>query len=164
MPGFDPTLDHVNISVRDLDRAIRFYGETFGLTLLMRKTLSGDWFNAIRGTKDAVADCAILVNGNHSLRLEMLCFPGTPANPQPGPHGMDDIGIGHFAVTVDDIHAVRERAIRGGATPMGDVVEVPRSILPKGKLMCYLRDPDGILMELAQKLDTGPTEPAACCP
>lgn len=146
-----PSFDHVNISVRDLDRAIRFYGETFGLTLMLRRTLSGDWFNAIRGTEGAVADCAILVNDDQSLRLEMLCFPTPPV----GPHGMDDVGIGHFAVIVDDIDVVRERAIRAGATPVGAVVDVPRSILPKGKRMCYLRDPDGILLELAQRLDTG---------
>ncbi|MBP2295624.1 VOC family protein [Azospirillum rugosum] len=148
-----PSFDHVNISVRDLDRAIRFYGETFGLTLMLRQTLSGDWFDAIRGTEGAVADCAILVDAEHGLRIEMLCFP----QPQPGPGGMDDadmdkVGIGHFAITVDDIDAVRERAIRAGATPVGAVVEVPRSILPKGKRMCYLRDPDGILLELAQRI------------
>ncbi|MCW2235783.1 VOC family protein [Azospirillum canadense] len=142
------SFDHVNISVRDLDRAIRFYGETFGLTLMLRQTLSGDWFDAIRGTHGAVADCAILVNADHSLRIEMLSFP----TQQPGPGGIDDVGIGHFAITVDDIDAVRERAIRAGATPVGAVVEVPRSILPKGKRMCYLRDPDGILLELAQRL------------
>lgn len=145
-------LDHVNISVRDLDRAIRFYGETFGLAVLMRRTLSGEWFDAIRGTRGAVADCAILVNGDHSLRVEMLCFP----RPSAGPGGMDDIGIGHFAITVTDIDAVRERAIQAGAKPVGAVVEVPRSILPKGKRMCYLRDPDGILLELAQRLDAAP--------
>ena len=141
--------DHVNISVRDLDRAIRFYGETFGLAVLLRQTLSGEWFDAIRGTRGAMADCVILVNGDHSLRVEMLCFPG----PSTGPGGMDDIGIGHFAITVTDIDAVRKRAIQAGATPVGAVVEVPRSILPKGKRMCYLRDPDGILLELAQRLD-----------
>ncbi len=150
-------LDHVNISVRDLDRAIRFYGETFGLAVLLRRTLSGEWFDAIRGTRGAVADCAILVNGDHSLRVEMLCFPSVSADPSAhpsaGPGGMDDIGIGHFAITVTDIDAVRERAIQAGATPVGAVVEVPRSILPKGKRMCYLRDPDGILLELAQRLD-----------
>lgn len=140
--------DHVNIRVRDLDRAVRFYSEAFGLTVLLREELSGGWFDAIRGTDGAVADCAILVNGDHSLRVEMLCF----AEPAPGPGGLDDVGIGHFAITVDDIQAVRDRAIRAGAVPVGAVVDVPRAILPAGKRMCYLRDPDGILLELAQRL------------
>ncbi|RJF83372.1 lactoylglutathione lyase [Azospirillum cavernae] len=137
-------LDHVNVIVRDMDRAVAFYSAVFAMTETLRKTLSGPWFEALLERPGATADCVILVDASKRLRIELLRFPertGAPDGPQ---------AIGHFAVAVDDIATTRARALAAGAVAVGPIVTVPDSVLPRGKLMCYLRDPDGALFELAQ--------------
>lgn len=150
--------DHINVIVRDMDRAVAFYRDVFAMTVTLNQTLGGPWFEALLERPGATADCVILVNADRRLRIELLRFPdrdGVPDGPQ---------AIGHFAVAVDDLHAVRDRALAAGATAVGPVVTVPDSVLPRGKLMCYLRDPDGALFELAQYPEPIPAPPAAPTP
>lgn len=145
MPNSDHArLDHVNVIVRDMDRAVAFYSAVFAMTETLRKTLSGPWFEALLERSGATADCVILVDTSKRLRIELLRFPDRTDAPD-GPQA-----IGHFAVAVDDIVTTRARALAAGAVAVGPIVTVPGSVLPRGKLMCYLRDPDGALFELAQ--------------
>jgi lactoylglutathione lyase len=53
-------------------------------------------------------------------------------------------GYGHIAVTVDDIHATLERLAGQGIEPE----KPPYTVREGGSLLCFVRDPDGSLLEL----------------
>jgi len=152
-------LDHLNIVVADMAASVRFYRELFGLSVALDDALSGEWFEAVTGIPGAVAHCVILKGQSDGFRIELLRFirplrlagePAPTVGDQPS-----TLGLRHFAVRVADLDACLARALALGATGVTPVmppvvVNVPRALLPAGKRMCYLRDPDGVLVELAE--------------
>ncbi len=144
-----PRFDHLNIVVADLAVSIDFYRTLFGMAVTLECRLSGPWFETVTGLPGAVADCVILADAESGLRIELLRYLTPPGEPCPATRRLTTQGLRHLAVRVDDIEPVLARA-RGlgyaqGVTP----VKVPLSILPAGKRMAYLSDPDGVVLELA---------------
>ena len=52
----------------------------------------------------------------------------------------------HFAFSVDDMEGERDRLIRAGATPDGDINDTPT-----GDKLCFLRDPWNVTVQLVQR-------------
>jgi catechol 2,3-dioxygenase-like lactoylglutathione lyase family enzyme len=156
MPAAGPPLprfDHLNLVVADLDRVRDFYSRVFDLTTTLDLELSGPWFEGVTGLPGAVAQCVILTGRDDpGFRIELLHYrrpaPAAPGGGTPPPPSA--AGLRHFAVRVACLDACLTRARSLGAEPVGAVVEVPRSILPGGKRMVYLRDPEGVMVELAE--------------
>ena len=145
-----PRLDHLNVVVADIAASTRFYQTLFGLTVTLDCELSGPWFEAVTGIPGARAHCVILAGADPGFRVELLRYLAPPGRPEPATSRLATEGLRHFAVRVADIEAslalARSLGYAGGVEP----VEVPFSILPAGKRMAYLRDPDGVVVELAE--------------
>ncbi|OAN45640.1 lactoylglutathione lyase [Paramagnetospirillum marisnigri] len=143
-----PGLDHVNVVVSDMARSLDFYTTLLDLTVVMDRRLSGDWFEQVTGQPGAVARCVILDAPGGGCRIELLQFqPGgaRPDHRQP-PTAM---GLRHLALRVDDLdHRLKLLAQRFNQEV--SPVQVPQDIVKSGKRMCYIRDPDGILVELCE--------------
>lgn len=138
-------LDHVNVVVGDPDRSIAFYAGLLGVVPVMDRVLEGEWFERLTGIAGAQARCVILDAPGGGCRIELLAFidsEGTllPANAIPS-----TVGLRHFAVRVDDL----DSCLATLETPP-PVIEVPRAIVPVGKRMAYVIDPDGAIVELAE--------------
>jgi lactoylglutathione lyase len=110
-------LNHVTITVRDLDASIRFYGEVLGLRALPRPAFSfpGAWFALGR------------------QELHLIGDPGVDAARRKHHH---------FALRVDDPAAVRTELEKRGWTALRG--PAPR---PDGVLQLFVSDPDGYLIE-----------------
>jgi catechol 2,3-dioxygenase-like lactoylglutathione lyase family enzyme len=97
-PGRIPTasaVDHLGYNVPDLDRAIAFFTDFLGFTLLER---SGGF---AQGQPTPAARVAMLEFGG--TRVELLQFHPTATDaPQPG---LQDHGGYHLALTIDDLDA-----------------------------------------------------------
>ena len=64
-------------------------------------------------------------------------------------HEPADVGITHVCVLVDDIHDARRRLVDAGAEPFSDPVPIDTGA-NSGGWDLYVRDPDGIVLELFQ--------------
>lgn len=139
------SLDHVNVVVSDMERSVAFYSRLLGLTVILDRILEGAWFQEVTGIPDARARCVIMDAPGHGCRIELLAYQnaqGTAiaANTLPA-----TLGLRHFAVRVDNMEACVSKLPE---PPL--IIAVPRSIVPVGKRMAYVRDPDGVIVELAE--------------
>ena len=143
-------IDHVNLVVSDMERAIRFYSEVLGLRRGFEVILEGSWIDTVTGLSDARAHCVFMEPDDSSVRLELLQYfdpVGTTIDANSLPHTP---GLRHLAFTVDDLDAVISRLRAQGVLPVSDPVEVPFSVGAMGrKRLCYFHDPDGTLLEIA---------------
>ncbi|MGE5505586.1 MAG: VOC family protein [Actinomycetota bacterium] len=139
-------LDHVNVVVASLERSLAFYG-ALGLVPVMDRVLDGPWFERLTAIPGARARCVILDAPTGGCRVELLQFGTTGGGDAPLPSPPDHLGLRHLALRVDDLDFAL-----AAVAPLLDrpptVVEVPRDIVRSGKRMCYLHDPDGVLVEL----------------
>jgi catechol 2,3-dioxygenase-like lactoylglutathione lyase family enzyme len=114
-------LNHVGISVENLDEAIGYYTETLGFP------------EAFRVVNDAGQIALVYVQVSRNTFVELQ-----PANAQRPP------GISHFGVHVDDMAAVTEMFKQRGA----DVSEIRAS--STNAILSNVVDLNGIRMELAE--------------
>ena len=138
-------IDHVALSVADIDRSIRFYCETFGMTLVSRTAFSGKLFDNIMELDEAQGLACTLALGH--AQLELFQFFNPAGRPQILDRPVNDLGITHLCFKVHDIHEAYERLSQGGVRfhcPPQD---------GGWALATYARDPDGNIFELYEIRD-----------
>lgn len=141
--------DHLNIVVTDMARSVSFYEAVLGLVPVMDRDLSGDWFERVTGLAGASARCVILDAPGGGCRVELLQFRPPSPPTAPPPFTPATIGLRHVAIRVSDLDgclAILKDRFGQSVTP----VQVPRDIVKSGKRMCYIRDPDGAMVELCE--------------
>jgi catechol 2,3-dioxygenase-like lactoylglutathione lyase family enzyme len=138
---------HTSFTVADLKRSVDFFRDTLGLELLYEREVRDAYFSRIVGFPGCVVKAALLRlpgSGHHVELFQYLVPVGTncPARPC-------DPGSCHLAFLVDDL--ARFYARLEGA-PVSFVSEPVRITAGpnRGGYGVYLRDPNGILIELFQ--------------
>ncbi len=144
-------IDHVGITTSDLDRSLHFYVDLLGLRLLSRNLLSGPDLAALLGFEAAAIDNADLDSGDGRV-LELMQYV-QPAATRVA-YQSSDAPTTHIAFTVADLHAVTERLTEAGVEIIS---RRPLQIHDPGGawdgVQClYIRDPDGVILELVQRL------------
>jgi catechol 2,3-dioxygenase-like lactoylglutathione lyase family enzyme len=148
-------IDHVNIVVEDIERAVRFYSEVLGLTRGFEKTLEGAWIDKVTGVAGARALCVFMeaerkANEPPRTRIELLQFLAPDGAAFEGNSRPNTRGIRHMAFNVDDLDAVIERLQKWGVEIISEPVEVPFAVGSLGrKRLFYFYDPEGNLLEAA---------------
>ena len=141
-------IDHVILYVADLDRAVAFYRDVIGCELVATQEKEGGYLAAIVGYPDAHVRMAHLrvPGGEHVLELfEYLAPAGSRADVEPR-----NVGASHLCLVVDDLRALYERLReRGVDSFVSPPIDVDTGINTGGRGL-YLRDPDGITVELFQ--------------
>jgi catechol 2,3-dioxygenase-like lactoylglutathione lyase family enzyme len=143
-------IDHVGITTSDLDRSLRFYVDLLGLRLLSRNLLSGPDLAALLGFESAAIDNADLDSGDGRI-LELMQYVH-PAGTRVSYHSSDAPTV-HIAFTVPDLSAVTDRLISAGVEIISRrplKIDAPGSSWD-GAQCLYLRDPDGVILELVQR-------------
>ena len=144
-------IDHLNIVVGNMDKAVAFYGGVLGMTKTFEVTLEGEWIETVTGLQNLCARCVFFSLPNCDVRLELLEYslprgaaieinslPNTP-------------GLRHFAFETDDIDALSEKLQAAGVSFVSPPVTVPFAVGNRGtKRLCYFHDPDGPLLEVAE--------------
>ena len=146
-------VDHINLVVSDLEHSVSFYTKLLGFKEFRRAHLEGSWVEAIVGLKNISADVAYIVAPEGEPRLELLRFDSPRGKSIPAHSIPNTIGIRHLALRVKDIYELVKRLKIAGVKVISDPVEVPTGVVTHDlgkKILCYLLDPDGILLELAE--------------
>jgi catechol 2,3-dioxygenase-like lactoylglutathione lyase family enzyme len=142
---------HFGVCVRDLPRSIRFYTEGLGFVEKGKLHIEDAPTAQMMGIPDLVLDAVYL--DRDGVRIELLAYPknGTvgPATARP----MNQPGLTHFAVRVDDRDAMIGKLTALG----GQLIPTSRIENPDFKArICYVTDPDGTRIELVE-VPTDPT-------
>ena len=136
-PRGGAALDHVGLSVGDLDAALRWYTQALG------------WRATASFTVAPVGLRGAFVVSEHGHALELLERQGSGAglradDPQ---QALLTRGYGHVCLRVDDTDAWHARLLAAGATerqPPGDAPE-------RGVRFSFVADPEGNLIELLDR-------------
>jgi catechol 2,3-dioxygenase-like lactoylglutathione lyase family enzyme len=145
-------LDHVGFSVSSLDRSIPFYTALLAEEPLLRKRWDVAYVGEILGYPGNVLDGAFWRLPGGTI-LELLEY-----EPPPGRVDMEtnNVGNAHLCLVTDDMDAEFERLRPVGAEFRSEApVEIPWGPYRGGKA-CYLRDLDGISIELIELPPGGP--------
>jgi catechol 2,3-dioxygenase-like lactoylglutathione lyase family enzyme len=138
-------LDHTGIVVEDLDDAISFYEQAFGMRVLTREADTDVDPDAIGLPGEPVRlRGAILTLGDRLLELHQYLTPTGV-----GHRRQSDQGIGHIAFAVDDIHLAWASLRKRGVTFNSEPKLITSGEL-SGRWWVYGRDPWGVVVELCQ--------------
>ena len=139
-------MDHVGIVVSDLAAAVEFFLE-LGLERQGEGSVEGDWVDRIVGLDGVQVDFAMLQTPDGHARLELVKFhaPPTPDGDRHAPANAP--GLRHITFAVDDLDAVVARLRARGGELVGEVERYDNIYR-----LCYLRGPEGIIIELAERI------------
>jgi catechol 2,3-dioxygenase-like lactoylglutathione lyase family enzyme len=139
-------MEHVGIVVDDLSAAIEFFIE-LGLEPRGQGQVEGPWVERIIALDDVKVEFAMLRTPGGQGEIELVKFDSPPSEPG-DPHAPANTpGLRHLAFLVDDIHAVVEGLRARGTELVGELVRYEDSYW-----LCYVRGPEGIIVELAEKI------------
>jgi catechol 2,3-dioxygenase-like lactoylglutathione lyase family enzyme len=139
-------MEHVGIVVDDLAAATEFFVE-LGLVLQGEGPVEGRWVDRVVGLEGVRADVAILQTPDGSGRVELSRFhsPSNRGDNRPAPANAP--GIRHVAFAVEDIDAVVAGLRARGTELVGELERYKDRYL-----LCYVRGPEGIIIELAEQI------------
>lgn len=139
-------LEHVGIVVDDLAAAIEFFVQ-LGLEPGGSGEVEGSLAERIIALDEVQAELAMLRTPDGHGEIELVKFhsppipPGDPYAPANAP------GLRHLSFLVDDIDTVVAGLEARGTELVGELVRYENSYR-----LCYVRGPEGIIVELAEKL------------
>jgi catechol 2,3-dioxygenase-like lactoylglutathione lyase family enzyme len=138
-------IQHVAISVSDIERSIAFYTEVFGMELLGGGIFpfEGPLFEQVMALEGARGRLCMLKRGTFCVEVFEFHRP-TPKAQDPN-YPVADRGITHFCVTVDDIDKTYAEM-----TAAGVPFHCPVLTFQSGIRATYGRDPDGNVFELIE--------------
>lgn len=138
-------MNHVGISVADLDRSIAFYRDLLGMEVVVQGTFEGAQYEDILRLKGVQGKVALLRIGNAQIELFQFAHPvPKPADPN---YPVSDHRISHFCLNVRDIDAEYDRLVAAGV-----VFHCPPLLFFGTAKATYGRDPDGNVFELLEML------------
>lgn len=139
-------MDHVGIVVDDLAAATAFFVE-LGLELQGEASVEGDWVDRVVGLEGVRAEIAMVESPDGHGRLELTKFhaPSSRGGDRHAPANTP--GIRHVAFAVEDIDATVAGLRARDAELVGEVERYKDSYR-----LCYVRGPEGIIVELAERI------------
>ena len=140
-------IQHTGLTVSNLERSVDFYVRILGCTLIMAQEKTGGYLAEIVGYPGASVKMAHLSDpaGHHVIELFEYVTPEVlPADLEPR-----RIGNAHLCFMISDLDQVYSAIQNEGITFISGPVAVDTGANAGGAGL-YLRDPDGITMELFQ--------------
>lgn len=137
--------NHIGLTVSDLERSIGFYREIVGMEVVKRYPRAGDdWFRRLTENADATVEAAMLALGSFRLQLVQYHDGGAP-----GATGHAALGGVHLCFDVDDAEREHSRITALNRHHVGPLVGMRE---PYGGRSFYVHDPDGVPVELVQRV------------
>jgi catechol 2,3-dioxygenase-like lactoylglutathione lyase family enzyme len=135
-----PTAHHVGITVTDLERAVDFYTEVFDLSVAAEFSVGGEAFATGVDVPDATGEFAHL--DADGIRVELIEYDpeGEPAHAD----RVNQPGAKHLGLEVpnlDDFYRALSEDV--------ETLSAPQTT-ESGTKICFLRDPEGNLIEVLE--------------
>jgi catechol 2,3-dioxygenase-like lactoylglutathione lyase family enzyme len=134
-------VDHLSYTVGDIDRSVNFYAK-FGFETVNRYTAAGPELDVAAATEHADMDIQLLRRPADGIMLELISYTRHPSDRAAR---NSEVGAAHLAFVVGDIQVAYEQLLADGVQFLSE----PNTD-KYGEQWVYLRDPDGITVELMQ--------------
>jgi catechol 2,3-dioxygenase-like lactoylglutathione lyase family enzyme len=140
------SIDHIGVVVNDLAATKEFFLD-FGFTIQGEAEEQSELLDKVTGFKNAKSQIVFLQAPNGQINLELTKFhhPADKSGVQENfiySHGMQ-----HLAFVVDDIEGIVATVKQKGYEVFVDIYNYENVYK-----LCYFRGPEGIIIELAEKL------------
>ena len=114
-------MDHVAVSVKDMEKVIAFYRDIIGMEKVFDRTFDEPMARLIgvEGTKVRIVHMKL---NNSVIELFDYTYP-QGREPRPDPL-QSDYGLIHIGFLVEDFHATYQRLVDHGVRFLGDPVEI----------------------------------------
>ena len=122
------SIEHVSIRCRDLETSIDFFRRMFGAEVMLRRKL------------DESRKIVYLRIGDSMLELMEMGTASEPVDPR------EHYGVHHIGIKVDDFESAYQDLQAKGADFIGEPLEPTPGIR-----LAFLREPNGAVIELAQR-------------
>ncbi|WP_058307875.1 VOC family protein [Gracilibacillus massiliensis] len=140
-------IDHVGVIVDDLSAAKEFFLD-LGLEMLGEGEVEGDWVERIIGLNDVKETVVMLGLPDGEATLELVKFH-TPQDEKGIQQSYaNTLGIRHIAFAVEDIESIVTNLKKKGTELIGEIQNYKNVYK-----LCYVRGPEGIILELAEKMN-----------
>lgn len=139
-------MDHVGIVVADLEAATEFF-LALGLELEGEASVEGGLVDRVVGLDGVRAKIAMLQTPGGQAKVELSEFHAPAAAGGDPEAPANTLGIRHLSFLVDDVEAVLAGLRARGTELVGELVRYGDSYL-----LCYVRGPEGIIVELAERI------------
>jgi catechol 2,3-dioxygenase-like lactoylglutathione lyase family enzyme len=139
---------HVGISVRNLEKSVKFYTEVLGMEEDLRAYHKGKKISQVVAVKGAEVDVCYVTKGQH--RFELIEYKNKDqAKLNFTYKSQDDPGLVHIAFIVDDVDEIYQK-IKDLGYEFNSPPMITRENGPK---IAFFRGPDNVIIELYQKAD-----------
>jgi catechol 2,3-dioxygenase-like lactoylglutathione lyase family enzyme len=142
VPGFV----HIGLVVEDLDETVRFLA-LLGFDCGEAQTFSGEWIGRIVGLEDVTVEVVMARAPDGTDVFEVTRFHSPAAGAREPAPAANRPGLRHVAFKVDDVRGVVDRVRAAGWETVGEIVAFEAMFL-----LCYVRGPEGLIVELAERL------------
>jgi lactoylglutathione lyase len=142
---------HVGLTVRNLERSVGFYRDLLGCSVVMQQEKTGGYLAEIVGYPGASVKMAHLRAPSGELIIELFEYVdprSIDADLEPA-----KVGNAHVCFLLPDLDAVHERLAGHDVVFLSPPVTIDTGVNAGGKGL-YLRDPDGITLELFEPAPT----------
>lgn len=141
---------HVGLVVEDLDETVRFLA-LLGFDCGRPGVFSGEWIDRIIGLENVTVEVVMARGPDGRDMFEVVRFHAPGAGAQEPAPAANRPGLRHVAFKVDDVRGVVDRVREAGWDTVGEIVDFENTFL-----LCYVRGPEGLIVELAERLDDAP--------
>lgn len=141
---------HIGLVVEDLDETVRFLA-LLGFDCGEPGVFSGEWIDRIIGLENVTVEVVMARAPDGSDMFEVVRFHSPSAGAQELAPAANRPGLRHVAFKVDDVRGVVDRVREAGWETVGEIVDFENTFL-----LCYVRGPEGLIVELAERLDGAP--------
>jgi catechol 2,3-dioxygenase-like lactoylglutathione lyase family enzyme len=140
--------EHVGVVVDDLDAVTAFFVD-LGFESEGRMVVEGEVVDKINGLDGVRAELQMVRTPDRTGRLELVKYHAPTDATGPSPSPANRLGFRHIAIEVDGLNAIVERLRDKGFGTVGEVQDYGTSYR-----LCYVRGPEGLIVELAQKISS----------
>jgi glyoxylase I family protein len=142
------TMHHTAICVSDIERSLGFYRDMLGMKVVIDSRISGPEVDQILALDGA--DARRVYVAGYGGRIELFKFDSPQGKPFPEDFKVCDVGLTHIAFEVENIQELYEELSAKGIK----FHNPPLPVQNRG-MVCYLRDPDGVVLEFIELFTPG---------
>ena len=137
--------NHTSFTVADIHKSVRFWTENLGFVAASVSPRSGGWQEEVTGVAGASLLIAHLHGHGHHIEFVQYLEGAVEGVPPPPASRC----AAHVCFEVDDIERTWSELLAAGATGQGRIADVDSGPV-EGCKAGYLRDPNGIIIELVE--------------
>lgn len=142
-------MDHVGINVENIEAMKNFF-VALGMEVQGEMDVQGEWVDKIIGLKGVSDRIVMLGLPGGAAEIELVQFHHPKDENGRQPSQSNTLGMRHICLNVDDVEEAVSIVKEHGGELMGEIHDYENIFR-----LCYVRGPEGIIVELAQQISEG---------